>query len=42
MKVELVVSMYEIESSVFAGMGARERKVRVGPENKTAALGVQE
>ena len=29
-------------SSVFAGMGVRERTVRRGPENVMAVLGVQE
>lgn len=29
-------------SSVFAGMGARERTERVGPENVMAVLGAQE
>ncbi len=36
-----VVSIYEMESSDFAGMAARERRVSIEPEKMMAVFGVQ-
>ena len=36
-----MVSIYEMESSDFAGMAARERSVSIEPEKMMAVLGAQ-